>query len=332
MIVIGAGVMGSATARSLAQAGQDVVLLEQFDLGHERGSSHGTSRIFRLSYPKPMYVQMALAALPLWRELEAEAGEQILQNVGGIDAGAGAVANAKALEECGVEFEELDSASAKSRWRSIKCPEGPILFQADAGYLAADRAIEAFIASARAAGTEIRARTKVEQVADRGDHVEVQTADDSLTARRAVVTTGAWVRNFVDLPVRTTRETVAYFALGDAESLPVFIEWENEAFYALPAPGLGIKTGRHQSGPETNPDDEGTPDEATISALEDFVEERFPASGALKHSETCLYTNTPDESFILERNGSIVVGSACSGHGFKFAPEIGARLAKLATE
>lgn len=324
--------MGAATAWNLARAGREVVLTEQFEVGHERGSSHGTSRIFRLSYPDPMYVRMAQAALPRWRELEAETGRQLLINVGGIDAGAGAAANARALESCGVPFDELDRSEARSRWPSINFPEGPLVFQADAGFVAADDAVDAFVGSARAAGAEVRERYKVTTLTDRGKEVEVRTVGDSLTARTVVVTAGAWVRNFVDIPVWPTRETVAYFALGDAELLPVFIEWGHEAFYALPAPGLGLKAGRHQSGPKTNPDDEGTPDEATISSLEKLVEERYPASGALKHSETCLYTNTADESFILERRGSIVVGSACSGHGFKFAPEIGARLARLAVE
>lgn len=336
VVVVGAGVMGSAAAAALARAGRDVVLLERFRVGHTLGSSHGRSRIFRLSYRDPRYIRMAQEALPRWRRLEEESGVSLLTTTGGLDTGP-VDDHARAMQTCGVAFERLDGAEVARRFPVMAAPpRANFLFQADAGIVAADRAVRAFLRSLRSHGGELLEDHRVVEIGGAGDRVEARTDSATFRARVAVVTAGAWARGLlapagIDLPVRPTRETVAYFHVDEGLDLPTLVEWSEPAAYALRSPGQGIKVGEHRTGPDADPDDVGPPDEASVARLRRWVGERFPAAEPEPHlSETCLYTNTADETFILERRGPIAVGSPCSGHGFKFAPLIGERLAALA--
>jgi sarcosine oxidase len=129
--------------------------------------------------------------------------------------------------------------------------------------------------------------------------------------------------------VWVTRETVAFFEM--AERPPTLVDWGEPTVYALASPGQGVKAGRHIAGPEVDPDDKGAPDQGSIEIVSEWVSRHYPEASPRPHlAETCLYTNTDDQRFILERHENIVVGSPCSGHGFKFAPLIGERLADLA--
>ncbi|MGH2662189.1 MAG: N-methyl-L-tryptophan oxidase [Actinomycetota bacterium] len=336
VVVVGAGIMGGATARALARAGREVVIFEQFEVGHRRGSSHGRSRIFRLSYEDPVFVRMAREALPRWRELEQESGGSILEITGGLDAGSNVEDHAAALETCGVPFERLDPAEVGRRFPGVSV-DGPSLFQPDAGIVRADRAVEAMLASARAHGTRLEEGSPVTAIRPDGDEVEVETRSGRWVAPVAVVTAGAWAPSLLaaigeEIPVRPTRETVAYFRMPEHPPVPALVEWGKPAAYALPSPGQGLKAGEHHAGPDVNPDEPGEPDERSVVRLRTWVQDRFPAVDPEPHLvETCLYSNTPDERFILERRGPLVIGSPCSGHGFKFAPVIGERLAALAT-
>ncbi|HEX2025394.1 MAG TPA: N-methyl-L-tryptophan oxidase [Actinomycetota bacterium] len=336
-VVIGAGIMGSATARTLAVAGRDVVLLERFGPGHTRGSSHGRSRIFRFSYGERRYVRMAMEALPLWRELEDEAGVELIRTTGGIDLGAKVDQHAAALAAEGAAFEVLDAAEAGRRFPVVAFPPGEALFQPDAGIVLADRALDAFQRTARQAGAEVVHERPARSLTVDGDRVTVDTDHETYQAPVAVVTVGSWVRDLlaplgIEVPVRPTRETVAYFRIDESVSMPSLVEWSEPAGYALRGPGQGIKAGEHGTGPDTDPNQEAAPRPEAVSRIAAWVRRRFPdADPDLHLAETCLYTNTPDESFILERHGPVVIGSPCSGHGFKFAPWIGRRLAALAT-
>jgi glycine/D-amino acid oxidase-like deaminating enzyme len=280
---------------------------------------------------------MAQEALPLWRALEAEAGEELLTTTGGLDCGTGIEANAEALETCGASYELIDGARARERFPVMSLPQEPVLYQPDAGVVAADAAVAAFVESAAEAGADVREHTRVEAIRPAGDEVEVRANGDALHAPVAVITAGAWARSLltgagIELPTRVTRETVAYFDVGDG-AIPTLVEWGSPAVYSLASPGAGLKVGEHIAGPTADPDDEGRVDDGSVARLSAWVIERFPAANETPHhAETCLYTNTADEHFILERHGPIVVGSPCSGHGFKFAPVIGSRLAQLATQ
>lgn len=336
-VVVGAGVMGCATARAIARSGRDVLLLEQFEIGHPRGSSHGASRIFRYSYNEAAYVAMAMESLELWRELEAECGEPLLTTLGGLDLGHTLEAHVSALEAHGARFEMLSRREAARRFPSFSFrPDEHVLFQPDAGIVAADRAVRAFLAGARRSGGRLEERARVNGLRVKGDRIELDVGGRAVEAGVAVVTAGAWARGLlagagIELPTSPSRETVAYFEVDGSETLPPLVNWGSPAVYTLPSPGQGLKAGQHHAGPNVDPDEEGKPNQESVRRLRSWVAERYRSPEIKpRFVETCLYTNTADESFVLERRGPIVVGSACSGHGFKFAPLIARRLAQLA--
>jgi sarcosine oxidase len=337
VVVVGAGVMGAATARALAKAGREVVVLERFEVGHARGSSHGRARVFRLSYDEPRYVRMAQESLGLWRDLEVEAGEPILTTTGGLDLGEDLHEHMSALKECGVDFELLDAAETKRRFPLVSAPEDKqVLFQRDAGVVTADRAWRAFVGSAVEAGAELRENTSVSRLSVSDEGVELVAGEDVWRARVAVITAGAWGRRLLwgvsqDIPTTPTRETVAFFRLPQEVVPPVVVEWTSPPRYSLFSFEQGLKAAEHHAGPVTDPDQEGEVSQESLARLREWIKVRFPeAEQEPHHAETCIYTNTPDEEFVLERRGPLVIGSPCSGHGFKFAPWIGRRLAELA--
>jgi sarcosine oxidase len=336
VVVVGAGLAGSAAARALARTGSDVVLLERFELGHSHGSSHGTSRIFRFSYDEEHFVRDAMEALRLWRELEDEVGERLIVTTGGLDHG-DIDANLRALRACGAETEVVDGAAASERWPAYTFPSDTrVLFQPEAGYARADRCLLAFVTSATSHGAEFRTNCRVRALKQVGEQAVIDTDKETISARVAVVTAGGWVNELIEplgrpLPVEVTRQTVAYFEMDYAISFPTLVDWTRPPFYSLPAPGIGVKVGAHHVGPITDPNEPGIVDERTLESITAWVRTRYPFAGRDPvKAETCIYTSTSDENFIFERRGPFVIGSACSGHGFKFGPLTGRRLADLA--
>ena len=319
--VVGAGVMGCATAWALTARGADVTVVEQFDLDHERGSSHGRSRIVRLAYPDPYWVRLAQEAHAGWRRLEAESGRRLLQLQGLVEVvSSPQLTSADALDACGVEYELLDADGARALGAAL--PDGwAALHQPEGGIVLADVARHAFLDVARSRGARVRTGRRVAAVDDLDDEVVVLTA-------------GPWIQQLVpDLPVRITRETVAYFpaerllpSIGELDA-----ETRGHAWFALHDPVCGLKAGRHHGGAEADPDEAGRPDPVLVEQIAAWVAERLPdVDPRPVAADSCLYTTTGDESFVCERRGRVVIGSPCSGHGFKFAPLVGERLAELA--
>ncbi|HEY7396728.1 MAG TPA: FAD-dependent oxidoreductase [Gaiellaceae bacterium] len=320
--VVGAGLNGLATAWALNRQGVDVVVYEQFEPGHTRGSSHGRTRIFRLAYPEETWVRYAQDALEGWRELERESGEELLLLNGLLELyREGVVSSREALEACDAACELLTREETEARFGVVPDADAFVLFQPDAGVVHADRALSAF-----ARGLRIETGRRVEAL-------------DELDEPVVVVAAGPWARRLlepagIELPVVETRETVAYFRLdGPVPSVVAEVVTRGHGFYSLYDPVHGLKVGSHMRGRPSDPDEERGPDEALVREIADWTRERFPnADPEPVDADSCFYTTTDDERFLLERHGRIVVGSACSGHGFKFGPATGKRLAALAVE
>jgi sarcosine oxidase len=341
-VVVGGGAMGTATAWALARRGRHTLLLERFRIGHDRGSSHGPTRIIRFSYHHPDYVRMAVAAQDRWRELEHRSGQNLLFPTGGLDLGPGAHVAARALEQAGVSFRWMRAEDAADRWPAlIPDPGAEVLYQEDAGVLTASPAVLAMAGVARSSGVEIVEETPVEAVVPAAGGAEVRTAAGAIRAGVAVVAAGAWAPALlpttgIDAPLEVTREQVTYFEQAPPSPLPTLIEWTEPpepSRYAVPDPLRpgAVKLGEHRAGPAVDPDIRSfDPDPILEKRAEAWASQRFRGLRSTG-SETCLYTNSPDEDFVMDRVGPIVVGSACSGHGFKFAPLIGECLAALAT-
>jgi sarcosine oxidase len=341
VVVVGAGAMGSATAWWLARRGADVMLLEQFEAAHQRGSSHGSTRIFRLAYADQRYVEMARDALRLWRELEDDAGLELLVTTGGLDHGdvSSLEPVVDALARTGVPHEIVSASEAAHRWPGFVF-EGPVVHQPDAGRINADAAVQALQQRAQSHGCPVRFGEPVRALAPLGhDRIVVVTEFGEYRARVAVVTAGAWVTNVlagvVDLPPLTvTREQVFHFPSRMVDAFwPSYIHHAGVFMYGLQGPGdEGVKVAEHRTGAVTTADERSFDiDEPGRQRVIRYVTRWMPGLDPTPLSaSTCLYTNTPDESFVIERHGPVVVGSPCSGHGFKFAPLIGRRLASLA--
>ena len=327
VVVVGAGVMGLATARALAQAGRDVVVCEQFRLGHDRGSSHGSSRIVRLSYPEERWVRLAQESYPLWRELEAETGGTLLELHGTLDLGDWEP-NRDALASCAVEHEVLDAGEIERRFgiRAEAAERG--LYQRDGGILLADAAVESLARSAVDAGATVREGVRVSAFEEDGDGVLV----DDLRARAVVLTVGAWAPGLAGVDATPTSETVSYFELDRPTPSVIDTTTGARSGYALATPDGLLKAGLHQTGRSVDPDRPQPPDPELAERTASWVGRRFPGAAPTERRETCLYTVRDGDEFLLERRGRIVVGSPCSGHGFKFAPSIGRRLAALASD
>jgi sarcosine oxidase len=313
--------MGCAAAWALAERGADVTLIEQFDLDNARGSSHGRTRIFRLAYPEPQWVELAEEALAGWRELEAQSGRDVLGLHGLVELCSSAtLTSADVLDARGIEHRLLGRDEVRAH--GVALPDGwAALWQPDAGVVLADAARHAFLDVGRPA---IETGRRVESL-------------DDVDADVVVVTAGPWVTALVpDVPVRVTRETVAFFARSGAP-MPSVVELDEatrlHAMYALDDPVHGLKAGAHHAGHVADPDLEEGPDPELVARIAAWVGERFPeVDPAPVDAQSCVYTTTADESFILERRDGVVLGTACSGHGFKFAPAIGRRLAALALD
>ncbi|MFQ3566895.1 MAG: N-methyl-L-tryptophan oxidase [Aggregatilineales bacterium] len=356
VIVIGAGAHGSAAAYHAAKRGQRVLLIEQFAVDHDCGSSYGHSRIIRYAYNHPTYVALARAAYSLWASLEAEAGEQLLLTSGGVDIGrmstASFASTVDSLTQMQIPFELLDAKQAMQRYPQFRLAEDMLmLVQADAGILRASRCVQAQVKLAQANGAQVLEKTTVMSIAPDGDGVRVVTKANVFSAGRAIIAAGAWANDLLTplglpLPLRPTlcqenyfhAERPADYAIG---AFPVFIWHERETFgwmsYGIPSVNdAGVKFSLH-GGPDFDPhDSQREPLAACIEAMFQLIATYFPTMNPTHaSSRACLYTMTPDEHFIIDKHPAypqIVIGAACSGHGFKFASVIGSILCDLAFE
>jgi sarcosine oxidase len=273
------------------------------------------------------WIRLAEESMAGWRELESEARASLLGLYGLLElVGEPSQSSRDALQAAGIEHEVLTGEEARRRW-PVGVPDGwSVVAQPEAGIVRAGQAWQALVDCAVGRGTRLHEDTKVASL-------------DELEADAVVVTAGSWARELLErhgiaLPVLPTRESVCYFRRAGAP-LPSVVQLDPEtrghAMYSLHDPVHGVKAGAHHAGPVTDPDEEGAPDPAIVATVVEWVARTYPDVDPTPVGlDTCLYTNTEDERFVLERHGRIVVGSPCSGHGFKFAPAVGSRLADLA--
>jgi sarcosine oxidase len=346
-IVVGAGLLGLSAARALVRRGREVTVLEQAEIGHAGGGSHGNCRIFRLGYRDPGYVSMARRARELWQAAEAESGAQFLYPAPHLSFGDGLEAVHAAMLSAGAPCELLPPAVAAARFPALS-HDGPALLEPGSCVIAADLVLRTLAAGC----PEIMTGVRVSALRDDGRQVTVSTDAGQFTAAVVIVTAGPWTSGLlgpagVHVPACPTLEQVGYLtpagagqaaaaadAAADAEmAAPIFICHGAQSPYGLPVPGSSLyKIGVHQSGLPVDPDDQ---DQSLGGAgslrLTWLARRHLPGMNPEPiRIERCIYDNSPDEDFVVDRAGNIVVGSGTSGHGFKFGPLFGDWLAGLA--
>ena len=357
-IVIGAGAMGSAAAYYLSERGQRVLLLEQFELDHRLGSSYGYSRIIRYAYDHPEYVELAKDTFPLWFALQEKLGEQLVFQTGGIDFGpageASLEATIAAMQASGLPCELLTPAEAKRRFPQFRLAEDfKALYQPDSGFVAASKAVLGHIKLAKANGAVIQDCAPVTAIALQPDTVEVATANDRYSAGKLILTAGAWARRLLartglDLPLVPLRCQLNFMAPAElspyaAENCPVWIAHVASLFpesvYGIPShDGSGFKIAFHGGPPFAHPAEiKREPDAENVAALRPFMRAHIPgiADAQARESRICLYTQTPDEHFVVDQHpehAHVAIGAGFSGHGFKFSTTIGKMLTEIALD
>ncbi len=355
-IVIGLGGMGSATAYHLARQGVRVVGFDQYSLGHNRGSSHGHSRVIRQAYfEHPDYVPLLLRAYELWRELEQQSGRSLLTITGGLMIGTpespvfrGSVASAT---EHGLEHEILDATEIHRRFPPlVPSNEYVALYETQAGVLRPEAAVRTHCELAHHLGADLHWSERVLRWSTTTNGVEVVTDRGVYAAESLVICPGAWARSLIDweLPLKVTRQTLFWFEPNRnpesfrSDRFPIYI-WQSsvgDEFYGFPVlldeqEPRGVKIAYFYRPCEVTPDEPRTPiSPREVDAMRDAFRDKIPSlDGPLVQAISCLYTETPDHHFAIGHHPSadnVVVASPCSGHGFKFCSVIGEVLADLA--
>ncbi|AWN21965.1 N-methyl-L-tryptophan oxidase [Deinococcus irradiatisoli] len=347
-IVIGGGMAGIAAAHELARRGQDVLVLEQFGFGHDRGSSAGPSRIFRLSQPLRDYAQMARRALDLWRTFQTEYATPLYRPTGLLDLGSAdnaALTDIQTnLRESGQDFEVLDAASLARRYPQWRPGDDwQVIYSPEAGILNPSLALELLTAMSGVLGATLLDRTPVLDLDLRDPQApRVRTGRGVFTAQRLIVAAGAWLPALAPLlagRLRVTQEQVVFFRPRQPEAFvperfPLFIQWQTPEVYGFPMFHLpGVKLGLHLSGPQVSPDTrDGLPRPKLTEVMRAFLEAHLPgAAGPVMQAKTCLYTTTRSGDFVYDthpESENVLIVSACSGTGFKFMPVHGEIIAE----
>ena len=354
VIVIGVGGMGSATVYELARRGVRVLGLEQFEIPHDRGSSHGLSRIIRLAYAEhPFYVPLLRRSYVLWRLLERKTGKRLLITTGGIDAGEPDSDTIQgSLRSCAthdIPHEVLDARQLTERHPGYRLPESMVaVYQPDAGFLIPEQCVTSYVAQARLLGAEVHTSERVAGWQVRQHEVQVTTDVATYRARRLILTAGPWASKLLPMlhslavpkrqvmlwtqPLRPEHFTPEVFPIFNMEGL-------GGRFYGFPSHGgSGFKIGKyHHRQEHADPDDvdrECHPEDERV--LREGIAAYFPdANGPMLAMKVCLFTNSPDEHFILDvhpEHPEVAIAAGFSGHGFKFCSVIGEIMAQLALE
>ena len=351
-IVLGLGGLGSGAAYWLSRdAGAEVLGIEQFELGHVRGESQDHSRIIRLSYHTPEYVELAKLAYDAWSTLQRESGDQVWLKTGGLDfarrdSRIPLDTYRNAMRACNVAYEDVDAREIMKRWPQFTLDDDiQGLYQEQSGIAMAARANAAHQKMARANGATLIDRTPVTNILTRGNEVAVETPGGTFSCRKLVIAAGPWSNRAlghlgIELPLEVTREQVTYFAAPRPDDFapdrfPVWIWMDDPCFYGFPTFGeAGPKAAQDAGGkPVTADTRDFEPEPENQRGVEEFLSRYIPgALGPIIYTKTCLYTLTPDRDFVIDTvpghdNITVAIGA---GHAFKFASQIGRLLSELA--
>ncbi len=355
--VVGGGGMGSAAAYYLAREGKSVLLLEQFEIGHNRGASHGENRIIRYSYEYADYVRLAKESYKLWNEASKELDLPLLITTGGLDLG---YPKNPDFDKCieiltleNIEHEVLERGEINHRFPQFNVEENVRgLYQKDAGYLQPDVCVPAFLRLAKKHGAVIKDNTALDGMNVTDEFVELTTDDETYRVKKVILALGPWASPALEklvgsnIPIKVTQEQYSFFKPKhpkqfDESIFPVFIIYVNPGeanLYGFPCfDDLGVKVAEHRAGEVTEAATRSfIPDPEKIARATRRAKHLLPdLTTEITKTGTCLYGNTPDHHFIIDKipdRENVIVAAGFSGHGFKFVPIVGNILKDLAIE
>ncbi len=355
--VVGAGGMGSAAAYYLAKAGKSVVVLEQFEIGHIRGASHGENRIIRYSYEYQDYVKLAKESYKLWAETSAEAETPLLITTGGLDLG---YPKNEDFDKCiemlsreNVDHEVLDRIQINQRYPQFNVEENVRgLYQKDAGYLEPDVCVPTFINLAKKHGAVVKDNTILDGITVSDDFVDLKTENEKFRVKKVILALGPWASPMLEklvgvhIPIEVTFEQYSFFKPKHPDQFsenqfPVFIIYVNpgqDNLYGFPFfRDLGVKVAEHRAGAVVDAATRTfTPDPEKLARLTERAQRLIPdLTPEITKTGTCLYANSPDRHFIIDKHphhDNLIIAAGFSGHGFKFVPIVGSILKDLAID
>ena len=349
--IVGLGALGSAAAWEATRRGYSVIGLEQFELGHDRGASHDTSRILRHSYHTPHYVELTFRAYDAWAELESESGITLVTQTGGVDlfppgASIDMATYTSSMDAVGIGYDVLDNDALRSRWPQFTPPEGTTsLYQERSSIVPAALGTATMQRLARERGADLRERTRVESIEPTATGVRLITSDGVVTADRCTITADAWTSALTTplgwpIPLTVTEEQVTYVSVPPSYAdLPLWIWMDDPSFYGFPiytmpgqAPEMTMKAAEDCGGPTVTGDERsGEVDPAMLDRLTTFLRANFTDIGQVVRSKRCLYSLTADRDFVISPvpgYDNVIVGLGAA-HAFKFAPAFGGMLLDL---
>lgn len=356
VMVLGGGIVGAATAYSLVKQGKSVLLIDQFNPGHIHGSSHGDGRVVRFNYTESIYIEMAQLAYPAWQALSQAAGTPLIQETGLLEYGpedcAPIDATVKLFDELNIPYERFQpDDDAIDRFPQYRFAARTQMLYQKAGAVAfATPAVRALWKLTDELGGDTIPNQRITQI-DTGETITIHNASgDSWTGKSLVVAAGGWSGKLtemleLEIPLEITQEVLAYFPVQNKNinhmigHMPVMVDYHDleHPFYTLPQVDVpGVKVGWHHVGTEADADARTTAPSHILEGIQNWVSQIYPhLLPEPIQVDTCLYSNTPDYHFVLDRHPAyenIVIGAGFSGHGFKFGPLLGDLLAALALD
>ncbi len=358
-IIVGGGSMGSATAYHLAKKGQKVLLLEQFDFIHENGAHGGQTRLIRKAYFEHAdYVPLLLRAYQNWADLERETLEKVYFETGILYMGEkddALLGNIKtSAKRYDLKLDVLEISEMKEKYPQFNAipDDWESLFEPEAGFLLVEKCVQLYLQQALKLGAVLKAREKVTVWTENTEGVEVTTERGHYKAKKLIFTAGAWTDKLLqdlNVPLKVTRQILGWVKPKNWAdfTLDKFVCWGiSDAkvgfYYGMPilnnedtSGPIGLKLGSHLHGDSVNPDNvDRRIYEADEATFRECLEKYMPsANGDVLAIKICLYTNTPDENFIIDhhpKHKNVILACGFSGHGFKFASVIGEILSDLA--